>query len=343
MGKRGVHSNVSIPGTGISHRARLDRPQSASKARVAQPDPEPQLSAFSIRALPDGVIDILDERQQPAEGETAKLVRQRFKSDILEYLEKVAVERNEASSLDVHSQTPAPGIGSERLDFPVPRPAKPTDPREFHAGSSAHVQATEEWGRYMEQLARWRAAKADWEKASGHPPPDKAAVLAATEARLSAMNWPRETIVSLELLNGGAVAVCDVDLPEIEMLPSSEWSVDRTALRLVRRNFSPAALRKTFERHVHSVLFRLIGEIFASSSAIQEVRAAGYTQRQSTATGNIEDVYILAVTASRSEWQAINFTNLECIDPVAALARFGREASSSSRSAMGPIRPSFLR
>ncbi|HEU0134611.1 MAG TPA: hypothetical protein VFR28_07295, partial [Allosphingosinicella sp.] len=81
----------------------------------------------------------------------------------------------------------------------------------------------------------------------------------------------------------------------------------------------------------------------AASSAIGEVRLAGYTQRVSSATGRTEDEYVLAIRIPRSEWRAIDFSRIEAIDPVAALARFdpqcSRDRSGHMRAIIPALRP----
>ena len=49
---------------------------------------------------------------------------------------------------------------------------------------------------------------------------------------------------------------------------------------------------------------------------------AGFTQRLSPASGQIEDDYILQCTASRAQFEQLNFQALDLVDPVAALERF---------------------
>jgi hypothetical protein len=226
-------------------------------------------------------------------------------------------------------------------NFPVPKPVKPEDPREFTAGTAAHHEASARWSQYMEALGHWRGAKAEHERRHGGPSAPRRDVEAAVERRLALLEWPRETIVSIEAAEEGRLILADVDLPEIEALPGSVWKVDRRSLRLTEKPLSETVKRRAYERHVHAVLFRIAGEIFAASAAVGEVRLGGYTQRQAVATGRIEEEYVLAVRVARAEWLKIDMSRIEAVDPVAALARFERQCARDRTGHLRPITPAF--
>lgn len=158
--------------------------------------------------------------------------------------------------------------------------------------------------------------------------------LSQLETRLSAIRWPRETLVTLDA--DGAVLRADVDLPEIEDLPDASVAVARRELALVARPLSPAARRRAYERHICDVACRIIDEAFAADPACTEVQVAGYTQRPSDGTGDdagdLEDVYVLAAVVPRDLWGADP-------DPVARLAPFRRRSARDAHGDTHPVVP----
>lgn len=348
VGKRGVHAHVGIPGTGLSYGKRLDRPSPARSTRSGPtPPPRPQADAAAeidvkIKLQPDGSIALTDENGWLLNERVEALVRTRYRERILAMLDAVAAERGAAEeTLEVHVATPAAGPGDSAGHFPVPKPGKPEEPREFTAGTAEHREASVRWSEYMEMLAHWRAAKAEHERRHGAPSASRRDIERAVERRLAALEWPRETIVSIEVGDEGRLILADVDLPEIEALPGSVWKVDRRGLRLTEKPLAEAVKRRAYERHVHAVLFRIAGEIFAASAAIAEVRLGGYTQRHSAATGRIEEEYVLAVRIARAEWRTIDITRIDAVDPIAALARFERQCARDRTGHLRAITPAF--
>jgi hypothetical protein len=119
-----------------------------------------------------------------------------------------------------------------------------------------------------------------------------------------------------------AAVMLDVDLPEIEDMPTERAEVAARGLRINVRQRSDAQIRREYAQHVHAVLFRLIGEVFATLPRATLATASGSSQRSDPATGAIRDDYLLSVRVPRDAWMAIRFANLEAIDVVAAFERF---------------------
>ena len=139
------------------------------------------------------------------------------------------------------------------------------------------------------------------------------------ENELAGLDWPRETLVSLQLqLNQGRVYL-DVDLPEIADLPSQTASFGANHQRLLIKDKSARQVREEYARHVHGVILRLAGVVFALLANINEVVLSGYSQRLNAATGHIEDDYLLSVLLTATQYGALNFKQPEQVDPIAAL------------------------
>lgn len=344
VGKRGVHANVGIPGTGIGYRERVAGPSRRAAppapTRGAAPASPKVPEAVQVSITDSDEIVLLDASGSELDSATARAARAIYAEQLLSTLESHAREVNSAAlaALDVHAATPGPGPQMKAAPpFAIPKPLRPADPRTLDPGSPGRPAAEAAWSSYMETLAFWRASKAEHERRHGGPSVDSDALGAALEGALTAVDWPRETLVSLELEEGGLSVAADVDLPEIEDLPSATIAVNRRALALDRKPMAESARRRLYQRHVHAILFRIVGEIFRAAPTVTEVSIAGYTQRPSAATGRIEDEYVLAVRVDRQGWSKIDFTNLAAVDPVAALERFSRRCSIDGRGHMRAI------
>ncbi len=142
------------------------------------------------------------------------------------------------------------------------------------------------------------------------------------EETLQDICWPRETSISLELLEEGSCVLLDVDLPEVEDMPTATASVPSRGLKLSVKEMSATAIQKLYMAHVHAVAFRLIGETFAALPKATTIILSGYSQRPDKATGRITDEYLYSVRVGRGIWSDIDFGRLADIDVVEALARF---------------------
>lgn len=159
------------------------------------------------------------------------------------------------------------------------------------------------------------------------------------EYNLQDIQWPRETEISLELFEGGQLVILDVDLPEIEDMPSATASVPSRGLKLSVKSMSPTAVQKLYMAHVHAVAFRIIGETFAALPNATTVVLSGYSQRPDKATGRITDEYLFSVRVGRAAWSDIDFGRLASIDVVEALARFDLRRQMTKTGIFKAIEP----
>lgn len=159
------------------------------------------------------------------------------------------------------------------------------------------------------------------------------------EYNLQDIQWPRETVISLELHEDGQLVLLDVDLPEIEDMPSSTASVPNRGLKLSVKAMSTTAVQKLYMAHVHAVAFRIIGETFAALPKATTVVLSGYSQRPNKATGCVSDEYLFSVRVDKTAWGAIDFGRLGDIDVVEALARFDLRRQMSKAGIFKAIDP----
>ena len=159
------------------------------------------------------------------------------------------------------------------------------------------------------------------------------------ERALSAIAWPRETTVSAEIEPGGPIVWLDVDLPELEHMPTHSATVATRGLKVNIKAKPEKQRRSDYVTHVHAVACRLIGEAFGALPTAAVVILSGYTQRPDAATGHSTDVYVLSAKVARSDWRAIRFDDLSHVDPVEALGRFDCRREIKKNFDLGPIEP----
>jgi hypothetical protein len=201
--------------------------------------------------------------------------------------------------------------------------------------------------RYEEDLKAWEAEKAAFGESERARKllleervlSDVDAMEEVLEGALKAIEWPRETVVSAEVDDGGRVVLLDVDLPEIEDMPKTTASVPSSGYKLTVREMGATKLKKLYIQHVHAVGFRIIGEAFAVLPKAQEVVLSAFSQRPDKATGAVTDEYLYSERIKRDEWAKINFTNLQGLDVVAALERFELRREMSKTGVFRPVEP----
>lgn len=312
IGHNGVHGNVSIPGTGLSYRTRLDGP--ADRPHASRPLPDPLMME-----LRNGRVEFIDCHGAPIPADLRDEAMREHRID---------VERLLNEHVDARKRMTA-ALAEMHLDTPQPARTLTTDHAYAVTKPSKDRYASQE--SYMEALMSWRAAKANHDASSPSFDPH------GLESALSALSWPRQTDMSYAHSLDGRIVVLDVDLPEIDDMPDMEPNVSRRTLSIVEKPMSAKRLADLYSSHVASVVFRLAGTVFASSPA-EEVRISGYTQRTG-GTGRVEDEYIVAVTIERMRWSDIDFSAIREIDPENALRRFGLRLERTGRGALRTVEP----
>jgi hypothetical protein len=153
------------------------------------------------------------------------------------------------------------------------------------------------------------------------------------------IEWPRETLVSFDVVDNGKTALLDVDLPEIEDMPTQEASVNKRELKLTIKERTQTRKQIDYMTHIHAIGFRFIGDVFAHLPSVSTVVFSGYSQRVSKKTGNIEDEYLYSVRVPRETWEQINFDNLEAVDVVESLGGFDLRRKVTKSGVFSPIEP----
>lgn len=343
MGSSGVYANAGLPGTGISYRKRLDGP---SKNVQRSRTDSAQCVDMKVHIIfnEDGSVSFEDEDGSQLDERLVRKVRKEHKDVILAKLYDIDYEKNEPlRKVDkIHLDTPS-------LDFPefcphpfldkkpkVPEPIKPSFFQRLTGMLFKSIiddieqQNIRSNSDYRQELDSWNKARSDhgaseakrereFEQAMSG---DLDACEAFLESQLTDIEWPRETLVSFELKSDGETLLLDVDLPEIEDMPSQTCKVSERSLKLQIKDISQVQQRKNYMKHIHAIGFRVIGTCFASLPLLHKVVLSGYSQRPDKKTGHIQDDYLYSVSVTREAWSVVNLEQIENIDVVECLSQF---------------------
>ncbi len=354
IGKRGTYLNTGIPGTGLYSRQLIS---GAKPERAAQPGQKVQVS-LTVKVEDDGTVTFRDYEGQYVSEATIEEAKKQQGDAIKALIERAceAVNSQVAALGELHHDTPSPSAPptyrAATFDVPKPRAPAPKVPS-FFGGlfKSKRAMIDEE-----NERAKMRHEKevADWEKQKGifeaSERKKQALVESAVGGQPAAMEeflgnvlqdivWPRETAVSFEVLDGGSRLVFDVDLPEVEDMPTKTATVPQRGFKLSVKQMSQTAVQKLYAQHIHSIAFRLIGEAFGMLPSVQVVTLSGYSQRRDRATGHVRDEYLLSVSVARAAWEALNFKALKDLDVVEAMERLGVRREMSKTGTFKAVQP----
>lgn len=339
FGKRGVHQNFNIPGTGISYQAQIVGRSSNSNQHSSKIPSKTSKSTMSVMLslTDDGSLLFLNNKGQPLPENIVQLAKKQQKDVIVEWLDEQATEFNKEIDdiIGIHLTTPAPE--GEVIINPLPQ-----EPKLVESGVASKFigrlrDKNEEKNRlameaYEESIRQWRIA----DHSLKTDPNVMSEVLANT---LSTLEWPRETIISFEIRDNGTSAILDIDLPEIEDMPNQEANVNRSQLRLNVKTRTDKSIRLSYLSHIHAVGFRIVGDVFAYLPSIMTVVVSGYSQRVNKNTGHIENEYLYSARIQRDQWKRLNFNNLEAIDIVDCFNLFDLRRKVTSTGLISPIEP----
>lgn len=351
IGKRGTYLNTGIPGTGFYSRQQLAPSSSGQQS-------DSQARTLSIRVLisDDGALSFEDAEGNPlSEAYIAAAKKQqgdKIKTLIQQKCDELNAQIESLAEIHHHTSAPlTPQFESPQFDSPEPVKPMPKAPGffcRFFKGCVTKVENKNQMAlkEHAAQVVQWKKQKADFDSAqlsrrqlidhlvSG----DATAIEQYFEEVLQDIVWPRETLVEFSVLEDGSIAL-DVDLPEIEEMPTKTASVPQRGYRLSVKEMGATRIQKLYMQHVHAVGFRIIGEAFAVSPAVKTVILSAYSQRPNRATGQTGNEYLYSVRTNRDDWTKINFHNLSQIDVVDAFDRFELRRDMTKTGLFRPIEP----
>ncbi len=363
VGKRGTYANLGLPGTGLSYRTRLDGGRSATRSANRS---DSQVETIDIDSLEreallingdmDSILNIHELTPNINTGRTWSSLEQTYIDLFDKPYSVLPPERPVKPETLVPPQQPErikPGFFAKLLksdddieqEFQMRLQLWNEEvtrcERDNQLNQLRYQQQRTAWA---EQYAQWTSDKKVHEERTNIP---REQIIQAFNADntffehvlahdLADIEWPRETIISYQVDVRRSLVQLDVDLPEIEDIPSKTASINARQNGLNIKNKTEKTLRQEYARHIHGCMFKLIGETFASLP-LNNVQVAGYSQRVSKTTGNIENEYLLSVIADRVTFSRINFDNLSLVDPVESLCSYSLNRNMSSTGIFKPI------
>jgi len=366
VGPRGTFFNAGIPGTGLSSRQRVGGRVRA--VRESKPTPNTQRLSVMTSFNDEGNLVMQHENGMPFTSELQAAALTQNKAVIMAALETEARNRADAieSLAKIHEDIPDARVPPvyAAAPFEWTTPDKPLEPRprphglfdkwlrkrreridaENALAAVKFEQAMATWRGEIEQIAAERRAH-DQEEAKRKQlfevevRTDPQAMEQVLSETLQEIAWPRETLVSFELRDGGTVVVLDVDLPEVEDMPTFQWMPAKREQKLVKKDLPQTRVRELYMRHIHSLGLRLLGEVFAALPRCLAVVVSGYSQRVNSRTGQTEDQYLYSSHVVREQWLRLNFDSPERIDPVEAFDHFETRREVSKTGVFKPIEP----
>ncbi len=340
FGKRGTYLNTGVPGTGLYSRSKVGKNITQRSGRSSGQSTTKSISA-QITLDDSGELKYTDtEGNQLSDHYIRELKKQA--GDKIQELVQDGCDKinNEIDSLGkIHLHTDSPDIAPEYIpkEFDIPEPKKPKlkkyglfgwlfkfvkqrIDRENEKKDNEYQQEKDEWDKlkldfmHAENELKHLIEKEIYESID--------AMDRFLSMRLEEISWPRETLISFEFMNDGKSVYLDVDLPEIEDMPNRQAKVIQRGTKLSIKEMSETNLRKLYMNHIHSVGFRIVGEVFTSLPTINEVVISAYSQRPNNSTGHVQDQYLYSARIPRSQWSEINFKNLDALDITEAFDRF---------------------
>lgn len=351
-GKKGTHVNLSLAGTGLGYRARLGGSSSDSNAR------NQNTSDINFTICEDGDINITDREGCLVDVNIASKVKKDYRSIIEDALIKDCEARNRRlkSVCEIHISTLAPdcGLTYTAKVFDDVRPILPLIKKygllgTVFKGIREKIDLFNKNMRieYETLLKEWNLRKKDhdlienalervyslerFQNAEG--------MMKCLDHRLSQVDWPLETEMTYEVSEDLNTVWMDVDLPEVESMPSQVATVSKRSLKLSLKKLSESEIRKSYMVHTHGILYRLIGEVFASLPMVERVIISGYSQRLNKSTMHINNEYLLSVDMSRSDWIKTDFDNLASLNVINAFENCSFLRDMSKTGIFKPILP----
>ncbi len=337
FGGRGIYHNFKIPGTGISYRSKV---MGHTKKPKSTPHPsrkrEKVVMPVNLVLQDDGSVIYTDKKNRLLPHEMALVVKRQNKDFILQWLQQQCDKLNAeiGSLLRIHLTTPAPA--GEVIVNPKPVPPKLKSYGLLVQLFASQRRGIDEHNRRVQH--GYEQALLDWERAENALRNDVEVMSAVLSNAFSSIQWPKETLISFDIAANGSVFM-DVDLPEIEDMPTQQAYVNNRDMKLTIKDRSQSQMQLDYLTHIHAIGFRLIGDVFAHLPSISTVVFSGYSQRVSKKTGQIEDEYLYSVRVPRTLWEQINFDNLEIIDVVACFEQFELRRKVTQRGIISSIEP----
>ncbi len=361
VSKQGVYANTGLPGTGLSQRTRVGSSSRGSTISSDKPGnaSQPYMDLnVKIELNDDGALVFRDGEGHRLSEELIAVTKKQQGDALRILIEKKQNEINsEIESLGllyIHTPSPdkkpkyRPTLFSESKPL-APTMVKPNFFQKFFESqkNKIEIKNQEALQKFNKDMGAWNARSQEHQEAENKMKKlieveiyeDECAMQKYFEEALQDIFWPRETLISVEILNKGSLVYIDVDLPEIEDMPQRKAKAATRILKLDLKDMSDTEIRKLYMKHIHAIAFRIVGEAFSVLPVAEEVIISGFSQRVDKATGDINDEYLFSFKVPRITWSQINFKKLNDVDVVEAFSNFDMQRTMTKTGVFKPIIP----
>ncbi len=275
VGKRGTYANLGLPGTGLSYRTRLDGGRSATRSANRS---DSQVETIDIDSLEreallingdmDSILNIHELTPNINTGRTWSSLEQTYIDLFDKPYSVLPPERPVKPETLVPPQQPErikPGFFAKLLksdddieqEFQMRLQLWNEEvtrcERDNQLNQLRYQQQRTAWA---EQYAQWTSDKKVHEERTNIP---REQIIQAFNADntffehvlahdLADIEWPRETIISYQVDVRRSLVQLDVDLPEIEDIPSKTASINARQNGLNIKNKTEKTLRQEYAR-----------------------------------------------------------------------------------------------
>ena len=194
--------------------------------------------------------------------------------------------------------------------------------------SSEALKASRLNAEYQEEYAQ---LKTSYEKALQG---DAEYIEDVSEQWISSVELPVDIATQFEYRSDAHCLMVDLDLPEIEDLPT-ETAIQMANGSLKVKEKTQKVLRAEYAECVFGLAIFVAASLFNASPEIAFVIVSGYTQRRNK-VGDIVDDYILSIKFARDGFYCIDFTT---IDPEAFCLSFENRCNMTSTKMFKTIEP----
>lgn len=206
-----------------------------------------------------------------------------------------------------------------------------------HKLSLAHDESVANWNK--EKIVHDSSQKELGNEFDRKLREDESFMDSVLEQAIHSLEWPRETLLSYEFRNRCAEVYLDIDLPEIEDLPTKQASVAANGRKINIKNKAVKTLQFEYLKHISGIALRSACCVFASLPSVSLVVVSGYSQRLEKGTGKINDEYLYSVRFTRNGLEELDFDALEHVDPAETICMFEHRRKITTTGLIKPISP----
>jgi hypothetical protein len=319
-------------------------------------DGSPSFQDLLVGVDTEGRVVLTDAAGEALGEEMDQALRRHHGDGIRAWLEAECQRWNRAANelRSVHHGTPAPLPVADFLPRPLSddRPSPPdylrpsfldrlvagrheAVSRENLGRQMAYEEALDAWEkRHHEHLLREEARRVRFEEARAG---DAAAIEDFLALHLGALEWPLETLASVEAAEGEVHL--DVGVPRLETFPAAPARLAEGRLGIERTPLPATRREREYMHYVHGAIFRLAGETFHQLPRVERVVVSAHVQDPTAVGHELAADFLLSVSIPRGEWCQVNFTNLAAIHLPACLDRFEVRREMSGAGALQPVEP----